>query len=271
MKLLLTIINDTDKLELEFNVRDTDIARKWFDEVSKNYPLYEVDRFSNWGISKETYVERLNNQIDIINQYQRIIDRKVSLDSTQDDMNYLHKYFEDLRGEVTVGTEWFNNAPDDVQRAVNQFNIVIHQMESNIRTSNKHPTLVVTFKDRPRFELDPSDLKHFTYKWKQGTVYINYCHVGKTVLDAFKDHDNIAEAIRPQTHYSADFMVKFGPSSNSILHWLRTRVINVWARFKNFPFKNLNIGLIPVADLITVVDKDTLLKYNKVESVVCIK
>jgi len=271
MKLVLTIANDIDKLELEFSVRDTPIAHKWFDEVAKNYSLYEIDRFSNWGTTKETYVERLNTQIDIINRYQRIIDKKVSVDSTQDDMNYLHKYFEDLRGEATVGTDWYNSAPNHVQSAVDQFNIVIHQMESNIRTSNKHPTLVVTFKDRIRFELDSSDLTHFTCKWKQGTVYVNYCHVGKTVLDAFKDNDNIAEAIRPQTHYSADFMVKFGPSSNSILHWLRMRVINVWAKFKKFPFKNLNIGLIPVADLITVVDKDTLLKYNKVESVVCIK
>lgn len=271
MKLVLTIADNADKLDLVFNVRDTPIAHKWFNEVSKNYSLYEIDRFSNWGITKETYVERLNNQIDIINQYQNIIDRKVRVDSTQQDMNYLHKYFEDLRGEVTTGTTWFNDAPEHVQDAVNRFNILIHQLESTIRTSTKHPTLVVTFKDRLRFELDSNDLKHFTYKWKQGTVYINYCHVGKTVLDIFTNRDNIAEAVRPQTHYSADFMVKFGPSSNTILHWLRMRVINVWARFQNFQFKNLNIGMIPVADLITVVDKDTLLKYNKVESVVCIK
>lgn len=271
MKLVLTITNDIDNLELIFNVRDTAIAHKWFNEVSKNYSLHEIDRFSNWGMTKETYVGLLNKQITIINQYQYIIDRKVKVDSTQQDMNYLHKYFEDLRGEVTVGTDWYNNAPNHVQAAVDKFNIVIHQMESNIRTSNKHPTLVVTFKDRLRFELDSNDLKHFTYKWKQGTVYVNYCHVGKTVLDIFTNRDSIAEAVRPQTHYSADFMVKFGPSSNTILHWLRTRVINVWVKFQNFQFKNLNIGMIPVADLDTVVDKDTLLKYNKVESVVCIK
>lgn len=271
MRLLVTITNDTDKLDLEFKVRNTPIALKWFNEVSNNYPLYEVDRFDNWGISKETYIDRLNEQIDIINRYQYIIDRKVTLDSTQQDMNYLHKYFEDLRGEVTTGTEWYHTSPSHVQDAVNRFNILIHQLESTIRMSTKHPTLVVTFKDRPRYELSDEDIQEFTYKWKQGTVYINYCHVGKTVLDIFTNNDGVAEAVRPQTHYSADFMVKFGPSSNIILHWLRMRVINVWAKFKNFQFKNLNIGMIPVADLITVVDKATLLTYNKVESVVCIK
>jgi hypothetical protein len=271
MRLLVTITNDTNKLDLEFKVRDTHIARKWFDEVRMNYPLFEIDRFDNWGISKETYIDRLNEQIDIINQYQYIIDRKVTIDSTQQDMNYLHKYFEDLRGEVTIGTEWYHNSPEHVKDAVNRFNILIHQLESTIRMSTKHPTLVVTFKDRPRYELSDEDIKEFTYKWEQGTVYINYCHVGKTVLDIFTNNDEVAEAVRPQTHYSADFMVKFGPSSNTILHWLRMRVINIWAKFKNFPFKNLNIGMIPVADLITVVDKDTLLMYNKVESVICIK
>jgi hypothetical protein len=271
MKLFVTLSNDTSNLVLKFKVRDTTIAKKWFDEVSKNYPLFEVDRFSNWGITKETYINKLNEQIDIINRYQYIIDKKVTLDSTQQDMNYLHKFFEDLRGEVTIGTEWYHNAPKHVQNAVNRFNILIHQLESTIRTSTKHPTLVITFKDRERFELDQDDLQHFTYKWKQGTIYINYCHVGKTVLDIFTNRDSIAEAVRPQTHYSADFMIKFGPSSNSILHWLRTRVINIWVKFQNFQFKNLNIGMIPVADLVTNIDKDTLLKYNKVESVRCIK
>jgi hypothetical protein len=271
MRLLVSITNNTDTLELEFKVRDTIIARKWFNEVSKNYPLYEIDRFDNWGISKETYIERLNEQIDIINNYQYIIDRRVSLDSTQQDMNYLHKYFEDLRGEVTMGTEWYNTSPKHVQDAVNRFNILIHQLESTIRMSTKHPTLVVTFKNKLRCELNSEDIKHFTCKWEQGAVYINYCHVGKTVLDIFTNNDEIAEAVRPQTHYSADFMVKFGPSSNSILHWFRMISINVWAKFKKFPFKNLNIGMIPVADLVTVVDKETLLKYNKVENIICIK
>lgn len=271
MRLLVTITNEIDDLVLDFQVRDTEIARKWFTEVSKNYPLFEIDRFDNWGITRETYVERLNEQIVIINSYQFIVDRMVTVNSTQNDMNYLHKFFEDLRGEVTIGTAWYNDAPQYVKDAVNRFNILIHQLESTIRMSTKHPTLVVTFKDRPRYLLTSDDIKHFTCKWEQGTVYINYCHVGKTVLDIFTNNDTIAEAVRPQTHYSADFMIKFGPSSNKTLHYIRLKIIKFWAKFKKFPFKDLNIGMIPVADMVTDVDKHTLLKYNRVKDIVCIK
>jgi hypothetical protein len=265
----LTLTNGATDLLLKFKVRDTVIARKWFAELSNKYKLDEVDRFSNWG--KQSFISQLNAQIAIINKYQFKIDKTVSDKPTQDDLNYLHKFFEDLRGEVTEGTDWYNSAPKRVQQAVNKFNILIHQLESAIRTGNKYPTLVVTFKDRPRIELTDDDLKHFTYLWGSGTVYVNYCQVGKTVLDAYTDNDTIAEAIRPQTHYSADFLIKFGPATNPIYHWFRSLWIKYWLFRRKFKFNNLNLGMIPVADLQTVVSKDTLLKYNKVKKVKCIK
>lgn len=265
----IILTNGNEDLCLRFKIRNTPIAQKWFAELSKDYELFETDRFTNWGTHK--IVDELNRQIDIINSYDKIIDKKVDKNTTQQDLNYLHKFFEDLRGEITEGTNWFNRAPTNIQEAVSRFNILIHQLESNIRTKNKHPTLVVTFKDRPRFELSHNDMSHFTYKWKSGTVYINYCHVGKTVLDAFTDKDNVVKAIRPQTHYSADFMVKFGPSTKQIVYIIRTMIINIWLKVKRIKFKHLNLGMIPVADLVTVVDKKTLLKFNKVKKVSCSK
>ncbi len=265
----LTLTNGVDDLVLNFKLRDTEIANKWFAELSKNYELCETDRFSNWG--NHNFINQLNNQIDIINAYDNIIDKKASVFTNQEDLNYLHKFFEDLRGEAIVSTEWFTNAPAEVKIALEKFNILIHQLESAIRTKNKHPTLVVTFKGETRLELSQDDMQNFTYKWESGTAYINYCHVGKTVLDAFRDRDNITEAVRPQTHYCADFIVKFGPSTNPIVYFLKSIIINIWLKFKNFKLKNLNIGLIPVADIITEIDKETLLKFNKVKTVKCLK
>lgn len=266
----LVLTNGTEDLHLRFKLRNTNIARKWYDELSKGYELFETDRLDHWGIDQQYYIDQLNAQIDLINSYQPIIDRRVSPSTTQADLNYLHKFFEDLRGEVSQGTDWYNTAPENVQIAVMKFNVLIHQLEFAMRVKQQHPTAVVTFKDRPRYELSEEDLQHFTYKWKQGTVYINYCHVGKTVLDAYNDRDTIAEAIRPQTHYSADFMVKFGPSSNPILHMLRTILVNKWIRSKQFNFKNYNLGMIPVADLVTEVTFETLFKFNRVKLVNCL-
>jgi hypothetical protein len=266
MKIFRLVLTNNEKdYDLHFAVRNTDIAQKWYAELSKNYELYETDRLSNWG--NVGLLEKINHHIDVVNSYEKIIDKKVDRTITQSDLNYLHKFFETLRGEIDKKTDWFIKAPEVVQNSVESFNILIHQLESDIRTKDKYPTAVVTFNNRPRLKLTQEDMKHFTYKWQKGTVYINYCQTGKTVLDAFKDKDNIAE-VRPQTHYSADFMVRFGPSTNPIVYAIRQMLIEMWLRKKNYKFKNLNIGMIPVADIITNFNKQELLRYNKVKSVI---
>lgn len=265
-KLILT--NGFEDFELFFKVRTTTIAKKWYSELCNNYQLYETDRFTNWN--NKDLIKQINNHIRIINQHDNIIDRELDASVTQDDLNYLHKFFEDLRGDVVSGSEWFNNAPLTVKYSLEQFNILIHHLEADLRTQS-HPTVVVTFKDRPKFNLENEDLKYFTFRWTQGTVYINYCQVGKTVLDIFKDNDHISSAVRPQEFYSADFMIKFGPTVPYYLFIIRNMYIRLWLIFQKFNFKNLNLGMIPVADLASEVNVNDLKKFNQVKEVICLK
>ena len=265
----IILTNNKEDIALTFKVRETPIAKKWFEELRKNYPIFEDDRFSNWT-TDNCLIDTLNKQIDIINSYENIIDYKASITTSQHDLNYLHKFFEDLRGEVAIGTPWFHTAPIHVQLALEEFNLLIHQLEEHLRSPG-YPTLVVTFKERSRYTLTNDDMKYFTFNWTKGTVYINYCHVGKPVLDVFKDKDNITNGARPQTEYSADFMIKFGPTTNYFVFILRKLIINVWLRFQKFKFKNPNIGYIPVADLIEEFDITDYKKFNRVKSVECLK
>lgn len=265
----ITLTDGVSDTELSFKVRETPIAKKWFKELSNNYPIFEDDRFSNWH-GNTNLVKKLNEQIDIINAYDNIIDLRASEDITQKDLNYLHKFFEDLRGEVITGTSWYHAAPEQVKIALSQYNVLIHQLEEYIR-SPEYPSLVVTFNDRPRFELTDDDIQHFTFCWQKGTVYISYCHVGKPILDVFKDRDYIAEGVRPQTHYSADFIIKFGPSSKYYIYLLRKLLINIWLPLQRFKFKNPNLGEIPVADIIGDFNINNYRKFNRVKKVECIK
>ena len=265
-KLILT--NGVDDYEITFKVRDTNIAKKWYSELSKNYPLYETERFTNWGESE--IISKLNEHIQIINEYDNLIEKNLSNTPTQQELNWLHKHFEDLRGEIKTGTKWFHDAPKEIQESVEKFNILIHQLEANIRTKN-HPTVVVTFKNRPILDLAIDDFKYFTYRWKKGTVYINYCQNGKTVLDVFKDNDKLTQGVRPQIYYSADFMVKFGPTIPYTLYLFRKICISAWYQFQRFNFKHPNIGMIPVADLAQDIDIDTMINFNKVKDIVCLK
>jgi len=266
LKLILT--NGKEELSIPFKVRNTPIAKKWFDELCKDYPLFETDRFTNWGTNN--IIQKLITNLNVIRSYDSSINVTISNNITQQELNHLHKYFEDLRGEIGVGTNWFNNAPGGVQDALMKFNILIHQLEADLRTVN-HPTVVVTFKDRPNIKLKQEDLKYFTFRWTSGTVYINYCQVGKTVLDMFKDKDKIAKGVRPQEYYSADFMVKFGPTTPYIFYLLRKLYINIWIKFQPFKFKNPNLGMIPVADLVSNIDRNHLKKFNKVKGIECIE
>lgn len=263
----LVFTNTHEDLVLQFEVRQTPIAAKWFKEIQQNYDLFETERLDHWGLDSKILIEKLNREIDSINLFDYVIDLKLDENYSQDQLNYLHKFFEDLRGEITEGTVWYNTAPDYVKSALTNYNVYIHQLEFLLRVPVLSPTAVVTFRDRPRYELTQDDMQHFTYCWQSGTVYINYCHVGKTILDAYNDNDILVEAIRPQTHYSADFMVKFGPSMPQVLYNEKSKVLDKWIKDKNLQFPNLNLGMIPVADLKTPVSYDSLFKFNKVKSV----
>ena len=126
----------------------------------------------------------------------------------------------------------------------------------------------------------------FRSKWQFGTVYINYCEVGKPLLDVFKDDDEIVgdENIRPLRYYSADFQIKFGPDTLDEVYtdretqfwkWFEQRE-NYFASIGLFKTNNLSLGLIPVASLniersgfnnLTKVEiVNTLSKYTRIKS-----
>jgi hypothetical protein len=250
MKFIITLSNGTEDKDLVFNIYNTDIAQRWAQEIAMNYPMYETNRFQGWpGSDKDLsyYFKQLQTQIDIVNSYK--YDTIIShVTSDQDSLNYLHKFFEELRGEIDLGTEFYNHAPNNVKDAINMFNVLIHETEHLIR-SNDTPTIVGTFKDRPRIKLTENDFLQFTFNWKYGEVYINYCEVGKTLLDVFKDNDSYIDKtnIRPQEYYSADFMIKFGVELGDQHYQNRLDQFNRWYNQTDFDFSHLSLGMIPVA------------------------
>ena len=267
--LVLTLSDGSNFKELYFDIFETNIAKKWSIEVGKNYSIYENDRFINWPNSKKDknyYVNELNKQMKIVDEYApNIIPFFLKLDQVnQNSFNILHKFFEDTRGPIENPPEFYKNAPDEVQEAVNRFNIMIHEFESfmsNELLNDNHlqSRLVVTFNGRSRYELMDEDYIYFTRKWIFGNIYINYCEVGKTVFDVIKEKDTHVGTsnIRPQRHYSADFQVRFFPTISDKeydkkIEWFISEYNNKKDFFESlgFPYNNkLSLGFIPVASL----------------------
>lgn len=268
-QLVLTLTNGVIHKDLYFDIFETNIAKKWEVEVNKNYSIYENDRFINWPNNKKDrdyYINELNKQMKIVDNYApNIIPFFFELDHiSQNSFNILHKFFEDTRGPIENPPEFYKNAPYEVQEAVNRFNIMIHEFESlifNQTKNNVHPEsrLIVTFNDRIRHELTEEDYDHFTMKWIFGNVHINYCEVGKTVLDVIHDKDEVVgkNNIRPLRYYSADFQVKFSPTSSDkeydkSIEWFKMGYEDKKDFFESlglFYDKKLSVGLIPVAEL----------------------
>lgn len=284
-KFYICISDCTQQYTLPFNIYKNSISQKWAREIAKGYNLYERNRFKSWKIEprkEEKIISCINKQIDKINKFFKgYIDVYMDKGTSQETLNYLHKCFELVRGDINKGTHDFINAPDDVKSAIENPNIHIHEYEDFLSSKPSpifpdHPfaSIVGTFNDRPRYRLSEEDYDHFIFSWKFGEVYINYCEVGKPVLDVFKDNDHLVgkKNIKPLHYYSADFMIKFGPDIPKKFVDQRRTGINEWLKEQDISYsKYLSIGLIPVAKLhldnLGLLDnKDIVKKYSNCNS-----
>lgn len=165
-------------------------------------------------------------------------------------------------------TPYWNTAPVSVQQALAELNIAVHRCEAVLVQGN--PRLVCTWFGMPKTERLSTQLqqKYGTVKIEFGTVYLNYCEIGKTVEDLAHDNDKYIadEAFKPFDHYSADFNVQFG---NRSLLKKYANVDNYICRHRDFflahGIKNVyNIKAqplrFPVADLEYSGDKKDLLE-----------
>ena len=209
------LIHLSQGLTLQFQIRPTPLAELWVERMQArgNYPLDHPDRFYGFGSQLE---ERIRAEIMIkrcittINQHTPIIERE--FDWSQDSLNYLHNIFERYHGLLDQQTsEYWQQAPDQVKQALSELNLAVHRCETVLEGTK--PRFVCTWFGMPKTKkLDPAQLAQWGETQIQfGTVYLNYCEIGKTVEDLAHDNDKYIgeDAFRPFGYYSADFHVAF--------------------------------------------------------------
>jgi hypothetical protein len=254
-KVKVTLANTDSNYDLVFDLTDTSIANRWLLEIENNYPLFEDWRFTGWPDSQwdaDRYLQEINNCVSVVNAYQP---GTIPTADITTDLNYLHKFFETLRGGTITPSDWYASAPQHVQDAVLNFNVYIHNYEKLLHSKHLSPTITCTFKC-PRVKLTADDYEHFTYDWQFGTIYINYCEVGKHLLELFIDNDDIVgdHNIKPLEYYSADFKLKFFTDRPRNEFAIFDQRVKQWTVdnsdfFKQLGITNLALGFIPVAKL----------------------
>jgi hypothetical protein len=234
-----------------------------------SYPLDHPDRFYGFGTLAQEQaraVEYIQKCIATINAHEYLIDRP--FEYTQDCLNYLHNIFEQYHGLLDQqNSDYWSRAPESVRRALAELNLAVHRCETVY--NNTQPRLVCTWYGMPKtHQLDMALQDQYgDSQIKFGTVYLNYCEIGKTVEDLAQDNDKYIgdDAFRPFGHYSADFNIQFydrdlndrydkvqqyiDEHSDFFLAHGITNVYNTQARPQRFP----------VADLIYTGNCDQLL------------
>jgi hypothetical protein len=223
------------------------------------HPLDHPDRFYGFDSQEQEHiraVEMIQDCIRTINTHERIIFRE--FEYTQDCLNYLHNIFERYHGLLDQQTtEYWQRAPDPVKKALANLNLAVHRCEAVARGTM--PRFVCTWYGMPKeYRLDLNLQKEYgDTKLQFGTVYLNYCEIGKTVEDLTHDNDKYIgdDAFKPFSYYSADFNVQFfdrdlSDSYNAVQDYIDqhrefflahniTSVYNVNAQPLRFPIADL--------------------------------
>jgi len=248
-------------LALKFQIRNSPVSQLWIDRMQSrgNYPLDHPDRFYGFGTleqEQQRAVDYIQQCIATINSHETIIHRP--FEYTQDCLNYMHNIFERYHGLLDQQTSsYWLGAPDLIRKALAELNLAVHRCESVAKET--HPRVVCTWFGMPKTCVLDLDLQDRYGEWQInfGTVYHNYCEIGKTTEDLANDNDRFIadEAFKPFGHYSADFNIQFSNQDLSLkcekiqkyidehydffLAQGITSVYNVQARPTRFPVADL--------------------------------
>ena len=214
-KSLLIHLGRNRDLTLRFKIKNSPIAELWVERMLQRtaWPLDYPDRFYGFGTpaeERQRAVEQIQQCIATINAHDPVIHRE--FEYTQDCLNYLHNIFERYHGLLDQQTSaYWKTAPVQVRQALAELNLAVHRCESV--ASGNQPRFVCTWFGMPKTHRLDEDLQgiYGSFNIKFGTVYLNYCEIGKTVEDLTNDNDKYIgdDAFRPFSHYSADFNVAF--------------------------------------------------------------
>jgi len=281
MHLNIQFSNDQNSIDLKFKLLDHDIVQRWVSEVllaqHLGYSIDDPTRFYGFNSSESETIKAINlinHDIDVINKYQKIINRKLYDINDQDTLNYLHHIFEVYHGllDAQQNNEFFQRAPKNVQQALANLNIHVHRCESTARSNL--PRCVVTYYGLPKTKfLTQEDFALLTPYYKFGTVYLNYVEIGKTLEDLSKDNDHYIDdqAFRPFNQFSADFNIKFYDTgiveaqktvSNMYAYYDQHRL---WLERNGYDRNDCRIrpGQIPLATLKSELDQNEIINLLK--------
>ncbi len=241
-----------ERLPLLYRIFDHPAAQRWLTYLEialrEDSPIEEhrlVGRrvkgrfvgFPGTDRTADQLTELINECIDTINDFAPdTFKHRAAPDMNQDTLNWLHKYFELYRGPVLNPGWIYEQGPPEIKKALEDYNIYIHEFEDLHRVNRLHNdgrsarVDIVFLGNRTRHELYEDDFKYFRFGHKFGDLTAHYCEVGKQIYDVYRDIDEVVgeENIRPFKFMSADFDLFLGAEPNPQINYYQEREFHDW-------------------------------------------
>ena len=246
---------------LDFKLRNTPFAKIWIEQLRRRIvdgsEVKDKGRFvglSSGNSSSDFFCGQIFMALKIINKFSPIeIDPSLLLNINQEKLNILHDKFDSMCGPDGIGTKRSN----EVQVALECMNESIHSLE-NIISGKQYgltpiPYIYVEYLNTPKINLPDFAYEEFSLERSFGDLFIHYSQVGKSILDAYEDEDEIMKEsnIRPLSVYDGSFDIRLRGWSLKKADSLRNE-LSTWMACKGVDSKDKKwaVGWLVVAELI---------------------
>ena len=228
------------------DVYDNSLSRKWLGAlnhlIENNYHLeknYCWLGFTGTDRNLNLLCQFINRSINHINHSDldyyidtdpftpaNVVDSNLGINHNQ--MNLLHRWFEDLQGWSGGISNHYHAADTETRWHIRQLNLLCHELESLVLSIRKdatapewkRPSQLMCWLNAPRYELEEEDYELFgidTINRSLGGVYVGVNKaVGKHHWEVFNDEgrdSRIAElvtsSLRSQTEAAGDFDIEW--------------------------------------------------------------
>ena len=281
-------ISSEDTVTIRFKpLLQNQITHRWLEVLEMSTQLYSIDnpsRFYDFNPNNQEVtfaLNKLNSDIEIINNHRHLIEKSITDINDQETLNYLHSIFEIHHGHLDKQSksEYWLEAPKEVRQALADLNIDVHRCEHIRRRKDKQsPRVVITWYGLPKtHHIFDEDYELFNNEYKFGTIYLGYCEIGKTLHDMQRDDElgeyshATDEALKPYHFFSGDMHIKFydvdkeQAKIEENLMWEYFDKHKEYFESKGYEkySKYLNIGMLPVAEIETDKPKEEILELIK--------
>lgn len=262
-KLEIKLKNDTDELDLLFDIKQHSTAQKWasylkFDVICNN----DADLDNNMALNgwqspllinndQAWLIKELNWHIYQIKQYisEYQIDYNFDFDFlshqtlNNEILNVLHRHFETLAGHYESTREYIEQFDEGRKFSIGQLNECVHKLENTINASKiNHKSGAILYRCFPekRYELTKEDINQFQQTPIEfGDIRLHYTQVGKHHLELFMSNDVLnKDEVQGFKYMSGNFNVDFNSTEEHAIDLFKK-----WLTANNVSIEKENVGI----------------------------